>query len=149
MKKSMKALGVVMLGFAAIAARAQAPGETTAWRVPDCDHACLTQFAKDYVAAVAKRNASTLKQAKSVHFTENNVELSFGKEGLWLTATGVAPTGLIAADTQAGTVAWLGTAEENGKRCTSRCAWACATRCWWKPSRSWCATPACRCRSPT
>ena len=49
---------------------------------------------------MAKRDASALKQAKSVHFTENNVELPFGKEGMWATATGVAPTGLIAADTQ-------------------------------------------------
>jgi len=115
MNKFMMKLGVVALGLAAVAAQARAPGESTAWRVPDCDHACLTQFAKDYVAAIAKRNASTLKQAKNVHFTENNVPLVFGKEGLWATATGIAPTALIAADTQTGNVAWLGTAEENGK----------------------------------
>ena len=50
-----------------------------------------------------------------MRFTENDVELPFGKEGLWATATGVAPSGMIAADTQTGQVAWLGTAEENGK----------------------------------
>jgi hypothetical protein len=111
----MKKLIVPVLALAAVVAQAQAPDESTAWRVPTCDHACLTQFAKDYVTAIAKRDASTLKQAKSVHFTENNVELSFGKEGMWATATGVAPTALIAADTQTGNVAWLGTAEENGK----------------------------------
>jgi hypothetical protein len=96
-------------------ALAQAPGESTAWRAVDCDHACLSQFARDYVAAMARRNAASLKQARVVRFTENNVELPFGKEGMWVTATGVAPTGLIAADTQTGNAAWVGTAEENGK----------------------------------
>src|SRR5690349_3615591 len=112
--RSMMKPGIVALALVAAAAQARAPGESTAWRVPDCDHACLTQFAKDYVAAIAKRNASTLKQAQNVRFTENNVPLLFGKEGLWATATGVAPNALIAADTQTGNVAWLGTAEENG-----------------------------------
>jgi hypothetical protein len=115
MKKSMMTLAA-MLGLAAMPAMAQWPGQATAWRgMPTCDHACLTQFTKDYVAAIAKRDASSLKQAKTVKFTENNVELVFGKEGIWATATGVAPTGLIAADTENGTAAWLGTAEENGK----------------------------------
>lgn len=111
----MKKLFVPILALAAMSAQAHAPDESTAWRESTCDHACLTQFAEDYVAAIAKRNAATLKQAKSVHFTENNVELPFGKEGLRATATGVAPTGLIAADTKTGNVAWLGTAEENGR----------------------------------
>jgi hypothetical protein len=111
----MRKLIVPLLVLASLAARAHAPDESTAWRVSTCDHACLTQFAKDYVAAMARRDASTLKQAGSVRFTENNVELPFGKEGMWATATGVAPTGLIAADTQTGNVAWLGTAEENGR----------------------------------
>ena len=111
----MKKTIVLALGLAASAAMAQAPGESTAWRAVDCDHACLSQFARDYVAALAKRNAAMLKQAKVVRFTENDVELPFGKEGMWATATSVAPTGLIAADTQTGNAAWVGTAEENGK----------------------------------
>ncbi len=111
----MKKTLVLVLSLAAGAALARAPGESSAWQPSDCDHACLSQFARDYVAALAKRNAASLKQQKKVRFTENNVELPFGKEGMWATATGVAPTGLIAADTQTGQVAWLGTAEENGK----------------------------------
>lgn len=97
------------------AALAQAPGESTAWRVRSCDHACLSQFARDYVAALARRDASTLKQQKNVRFTENNVELPFGKEGMWATATGVASQGMVAADAETGNAAWIGTAEENGK----------------------------------
>jgi hypothetical protein len=97
------------------AALAQAPGETTAWKVSDCDHACLSQIAKDYMSALAGRDASRLKVQPGARFTENDVELPFGKEGLWATATGVAPAGMIAADTQTGQVAWIGTAEENSK----------------------------------
>jgi hypothetical protein len=110
--KKTIALALCLMAGAAVA---QAPGESTAWKAVDCDHACLSQFARDYVAALAKRNAASLKQGKTVRFTENDVELPFGKEGLWATVTGVAPTGLIAADTQTGNVAWIGTAEENGK----------------------------------
>lgn len=112
----MKKTIALVLGFAcAGAAVAHSPDESTAWRVPTCDHACLTQFVKDYMAALAKRDPGSLKRAKTVRFAENNVELPFGKEGMWATATGVAPTGLIAADTETGSAAWLGTAEENGR----------------------------------
>jgi hypothetical protein len=111
-KKTLAAVSLLLAG----AAFAQLPpGENTAWRTSQCDHACLSQFARDYVTAMAKRNAASLKQAKSVRFTENDVELPFGREGMWATATAVASSGLIAADADAGQAAWLGTAEENGK----------------------------------
>jgi hypothetical protein len=112
MKKIISFLAVATL---AVTAHARAPGERSAYQTVTCDHACLSQFARDYMAALAKRNAASLKQQARVRFTENNVELPFGKEGLWATVTGVAPSGLIAADTKTGQVAWLGTAEENGK----------------------------------
>jgi len=111
----MKKLAVVVLGMFAVAAQARAPGESSAWKEVDCNHACLSKLATDYVAALAKRDAASLKQQKSVRFTENNVLLPFGKEGLWATVTGVAASGLIAADTQNGQAAWIGTAMENGK----------------------------------
>jgi len=111
--KLVAALSLLLLGSPVLAQLP--PGESTAWRAVDCDHACLSQFVRDYMSALGKRNAASLKQARSVRFTENNVELPFGKEGMWATATAVAPTGLIAADAQTGQAAWLGTAEENGK----------------------------------
>ena len=113
MNKLVAALSLLLLGSPVLAQLP--PGESTAWRAVDCDHACLSQFVRDYMSALGKRNAASLKQARSVRFTENNVELPFGKEGMWATATAVAPTGLIAADAQTGQAAWLGTAEENGK----------------------------------
>jgi hypothetical protein len=112
--KSIAALSLLLLPVGAAFAQLP-PGESTAWRTADCDHACLSQFVRDYMSALARRDASALKQSKAVRFTENDVELVFGREGLWATATAVAATGLIAADAQAGQAAWLGTAEENGK----------------------------------
>ncbi len=111
-KKTTVALALSMMAGVALA---QAPGESTAWRAVECDHACLSQFVRDYMAALVKRNPASLKVAKTVRFTENDVELPFGKEGFWATVTAVAPTGLVAADTQTGNAAWVGTAEENGK----------------------------------
>jgi hypothetical protein len=111
----VKKLTTIALCLMAGTALAQAPGESTAWKVSDCDHACLSQFATDYMGALAVRDAGRLKVQPGVRFTENDVELPFGREGLWATATGVAPSGMIAADAQTGQVAWIGTAEENGK----------------------------------
>lgn len=110
-----KTLTAIALSIAAAAAQAQAPGERTAWQNNPCDHECLSQFARDYVAAMVRHDASKLKAQARVRFTENDVELPFGKEGMWATATGVAPTALIVADVQSGQAAWIGTAEENGK----------------------------------
>jgi len=111
----MKRFAALLLVTVATLAQAQAPGERTAWQTIDCDHECLSQFARDYMAALASHDAAKLSTVAHVRFTENDVELPFGKEGMWATATGVAPTALIAADVQTGQVAWLGTAEENGK----------------------------------
>jgi hypothetical protein len=111
----MKKIIAIALCLIASTAMARAPGESTAWKVSDCDHACLSKYVADYMAALARRNPGALKVHKNIRFTENNVELPFGKEGFWATATAVAPTGLIAADAQSGNAAWLGTAEENGK----------------------------------
>ena len=108
-------LPIAMLTVIAVPARAQAPGERTAYASVSCDHACLSGFANGYIAALAKRDAKSLKQAAKVRFTENNVEMPFGTTGLWATVTGVAPDGLVAADTQTGQAAWIGYAEENGK----------------------------------
>lgn len=111
----MKKISAILLCLMAGTAMARAPGESTAWKVSDCNHACLSKIVADYMAAFSKRNPGALKLHKDIRFTENNVELSFGKEGLWATVTGVAPTGLVAADAETGNAAWLGTAEENGK----------------------------------
>ena len=95
-------------------AAAQAPGESSAVVAIDCDHECLTGFARDYMRALAARDPSKAHFAAHVRFTENNVELAIGKEGLWATVSGVASSGLEAADPTTGEAAWLGAVEEHG-----------------------------------
>ena len=45
------------------------------------------------MAALAKRDAGALKVHRNMRFTENNVELPFGKEGLWATVTALRRPG--------------------------------------------------------
>jgi hypothetical protein len=94
---------------------AQAPGEPSAWNAVDCDYKCLTGLVRGYMDALAKKDPSRAKLAPSVRFTENNIVLSLGNEGLWKTVTGVASTALVAADVTTGEGAWIGTVEEHGE----------------------------------
>jgi hypothetical protein len=107
-------LAAASVGFTARPASAQAPGESSAVVAIDCDHACLIGFARDYMQALAARDTAKAHLAPRVRFTENNVELAIGKEGLWATISAVAPSGLEAADPTTGEAAWLGTVEEHG-----------------------------------
>jgi hypothetical protein len=97
-----------------VASFAQAPGERSALPPQDCDRACLMGYVHDYMSALARRSTAGLKLAPGVRYTENNVEMPLGKEGIWATATGVAPTGLEAADVQRGEAAWIGAVDEHG-----------------------------------
>jgi hypothetical protein len=94
---------------------AQAPGEPSAVVAVECDYKCLTDFVRGYMDALARRDPTRVRIASNARFTENNVELSLGHEGLWTTMSGVAPNALIAADVTTGMGAWIGTVEENGE----------------------------------
>ena len=108
------AAGVVAASLLSVPAQAQAPGELSAVPPSDCDYSCLIGFVRGYMGALAKRDPSAARLSKHVRFTENNVEMPLGNEGLWATATAVAPTGLEAADPLSGEAAWIGTVEEHG-----------------------------------
>lgn len=105
---------LALLLLASGAASAQAPGERSAVVAGDCGHSCLIGFVKGYMDALAHKDASRVRFAQDVRFTENNVEMPLGNDGLWATVTGVAPAGLEAADPTTGEAAWLGTVEEHG-----------------------------------
>jgi len=94
---------------------AQAPGEPSAYVATNCDYQCLTGYARGYMQALAKKDPSKAHLSPNVRYTENNVVLSLGHEGLWNTITGVAPNGLEAADVSTGYAAWIGTVEELGE----------------------------------
>jgi hypothetical protein len=97
-----------------VAAYAQAPGESSAVLPADCDRHCLIGFARGYMDALVKRDPSRAALAKTVRFTENDVEMPIGNDGLWGSISGAASTGLEVADETTGNAAWFGTVEEHG-----------------------------------
>ena len=60
----------------ALTAQARAPGERTAWQAVTCDHACLSQWTRDYVAALAKRAAQSPRRIEQ----HNRIAPSSGVE---------------------------------------------------------------------
>jgi len=97
------------------AAFAQAPGERSAVIPTDCNHACLLGFVHSYMDALVHKDPSRAHFAKDVRFTENDVEMPLGRDGLWGSISGAAPAGLEVADTTTGNAAWFGTVEEHGE----------------------------------
>jgi hypothetical protein len=106
--------GTLAALLVSVATFAQAPGTRSAVNATDCDYECLIGFVRGYMDALKHRDPSRVRFAKNVRFTENNVEMPLGNDGLWATVTDVAPSGLEAADTTTGEAAWIGTAEEHG-----------------------------------
>lgn len=102
------------IGFAASPALAQAPGQASAVIQIDCDYDCLIGVVRDYMNALAHRDPSRLPLSPDLRFTENNVEMPLGNDGLWGTVSAVAPEGLEVADVETGNAAWFGIVEEHG-----------------------------------
>jgi len=110
----MAATGAALMAASATPAMAQAFGEPSAVNIPTCDRDCLIGYARGYMAALAKKDPSSLKLADDVQFTENNVVIPVGK-GLWNSVSKIAATGLEAADPLTGQVAWFGVVWEHGE----------------------------------
>ena len=95
-------------------ALAQAPGQPSAVIKVDCDRDCLIGFARRYADALAHRDPTRVPISPRVRFTENNVEMPLGNDGLWGTANAVWDEALEVADEETGNVAWFGIVEEHG-----------------------------------
>ena len=80
-------------------------------QVVDCDRQCLYGFLDQYLAALVRKDPSTLPWAKHAMFTENNVALPIG-DGLWGTITGLGDYKLKFADTLNGQVGFYGVVQE-------------------------------------
>ncbi len=57
--------------------------QQVAERPADCGRACLTSLMTDYLRALQAGNAAGLRIAAPVHFTQDQSERIFGKEGIW------------------------------------------------------------------
>ena len=111
MRRSLRAV------FAALALTTVACGAAaSAQPAPQpqaCQRACLEGFVDKYLAAMAAHRVDPALFAQQVRFTENGVELPFGTEGLWATASGVGKYKFYVPDTETQQVAFIGTVLES------------------------------------
>lgn len=111
--KPVRILSAVLL-LASTGVLAQAPGEPSAVIKVDCDYDCLLGYASNYIEALADRDFSRARLAPNVIFSENNVVMPVGNDGLWGTISGVHEGEMMVADEQTGNAAWFGIVEEHG-----------------------------------
>jgi hypothetical protein len=119
MRNSIRcAVAASVLAFtAALAApaTAQVAGVPLEQEPNTCMRECLEQAVTNYVQAMVDGKVSSELFAPYVRFTENGVQMPFGNEGLWATATGVEGYRLIVPDVVTGQVAALLTVKEQGR----------------------------------
>lgn len=94
--------------------QAQAPGMASAVLQVDCDYDCLLDMTRNYMQALANRDFSSARLAPDVIFSENNVVMPVGNDGLWGTISGVREGAMEVADFRTGNAAWFGLVEEHG-----------------------------------
>ncbi len=107
---------VICVGsMTAAPASAQAYGQPTAVHVVDCDHDCLVGIAKSYMDALVHKTPGRAPLARTAKFSENDVLMPIGDDGLWGSVSGASSDAMIAADPSTGNVAWFGLVYEHGE----------------------------------
>jgi hypothetical protein len=110
------AAGVLALtGMFAAPSAAQVAGVPLEQEPNTCMRQCLERAVENYVRAMVDGKVSPDLFAPDVRFTENGVQMPFGNEGLWATASGVEGYRLIVPDEVTGQVAALLTVREQGR----------------------------------
>ena len=100
--------------LASASSMAQAPGYQSAVLIPDCDYECLLEYTTNYIEALAEKNPANARLAPDVRFSENNVLMPVGNDGLWGTISSVREGEMMVADIETGNAAWFGIVEEHG-----------------------------------
>jgi len=100
--------------LASTSTMAQAPGYQSAVLIPDCDYECLLEYTTNYIEALAEKNPANARLAPDVRFSENNVLMPVGNDGLWGTISAVREGEMMVADVETGNAAWFGIVEEHG-----------------------------------
>lgn len=106
------ALAASCLATSTLATSASAQVAGVPAPVQSCQRTCLETFVNRYLAAMAAHKVDPDLFAANVRFTENGIELPFGNEGLWATASGVGQYKLYVPDIETQQVAFLGTVRE-------------------------------------
>jgi len=112
--KLLGCLAALSFAGACASAQAQAPGRDSAVIDVSCDRACLLDFVDRYMDGLVHQDPSRVPFAEDVMFTENNVAMPIGEDGLWGAISGAHEAGLEAADPETGNAAWFGVVEEHG-----------------------------------
>lgn len=97
-----------------VPALAQAPGQPSAVIKVACDRDCLIGYARNYMDALEDRDFSRARLAPEVIFSENNVVMPVGNDGVWGTISAVRAGAMEVADQETGNAAWFGLIEEHG-----------------------------------
>ena len=100
--------------LASASSMAQAPGYQSAVLIPNCDYECLLEYTTNYIEALAEKNPANARLAPDVRFSENNVLMPVGNDGLWGTISSVREGEMMVADIETGNAAWFGIVEEHG-----------------------------------
>ena len=106
MRIKLIAFGVFM-SLAVVAAIAQ-PSAVK----PVCDRTCLERYMDRYMDAMMAHDVNPSLFAREVKFTENGVQLPFGKEGLWYGMSGKGAYKFYVPDVETQQVAFIGTVLE-------------------------------------
>jgi hypothetical protein len=92
-----------------------------------CDRACLEGFVDQYLDAVTAHDPKLVPLAKNVKFTEDGQKLVI-PDGLWNSMVGKGTYRLFVTDPQAGSVAFIGTIKEEGRKADEPIAGVIALR---------------------
>jgi hypothetical protein len=106
----------LLLGVVAIfmSGQARAHEQVSAVPLSDCNYDCLIGFANGYMDALGHKDPTRVAFSKHVRFTENDVEMPLGNDGLWGSIDSVLSDGLTMADIEMGSAAWFGMVQEDG-----------------------------------
>ena len=102
-------MGVVGI---ALAGALTAQGQTGKYEA--CDRACLEGFVDKYLDAMTAHDPKLVPLAKNIKFTEDGQKLVL-PDGLWNSMAGKGTYRLFVDDPQAGSVAFIGTIQEEGR----------------------------------
>jgi hypothetical protein len=110
-------IAAALLGAMPMASPADAQSAATP---PDpaanpCQRPCLEGYVDKYLAAMRDGTVDPALFAPAVKFTENGVQLPFGKEGLWHGMTAIGTYTFYVPDVETQQVAFLGTVRENAR----------------------------------